>query len=317
MLRIFKVALIILFSTFLVSLLAYWKWTQQAADTDGQGNTLNFPLTQDHLRFLVFGDQGTGSENQKRVARGLEEQCLSGIDGVLLLGDNFYPNGVLSIDDVQWQEKFEDIYSGPCLRQTPFFVTLGNHDYKGSPLAVIDYGKKSKRWVSPGRFYRIQFSDLLELIDFDSTIADWCFEEKDCSLTFLKKSLERPRTAAWRLVAGHHPLRSSSTKGFTYDGNDPRAFFLRKTICGKADFGLFGHSHHLEVRQDSDCETPFAILGAGGGDLAKVKAYQNPLFLHEGLGFGDLTLTQTELKLVIRSESGIELFEKVIKKGAN
>jgi predicted phosphodiesterase len=312
--RSFKLVALSLIAFFLVVLLAYLGWASRAVDSPDQGKALHLPVVKDRVRLLIFGDQGSGSENQRRVGRSLEEQCLTGIDGILLLGDNFYPNGVTSVDDSQWKEKFEDMYSGPCLSQTPFYVTFGNHDYKGNPQAVIEYGKKSKRWVSPGRFYTLQFDDFLEVIDFDSTIADWCFEEGKCSLSFLMSSLEKPRNAAWRIVAGHHPFRSSSSKGFTYNGKDLRAFILRKIICGKADLALFGHSHHLEMRQDSDCETPFAVLGAAGADLVKVKALDQPLFLYEGFGFGDLVLSKNELNLVFRDDLGKELYRKKITK---
>lgn len=290
---------------------AYLRWMYRAADSPGQGVELGRPAGP-ILKLLVFGDQGSGSEHQRAVAASLEAKCRTGIDGILLLGDNFYPHGVSSVQDPQWKTKFEEIYGGPCLLKTPFYVTLGNHDYQGSPLAVIQYSDVSPRWVAPGRFYGVKFGALLELIDFDTSIADWCFSEKDCSFSFLQHSLAKPKTTAWRLVAGHHPLRSSSLKGFTYDGNDPRAFFMRKAICGKADIGLFGHSHHLEMRRDPDCETPYAILGGGGGGSAKVSPNGKPVFLREGFGFGQLTVTREELNLEFFDEAGSLLHREKI-----
>lgn len=290
---------------------AYLQWMARAADSPGQGVELDRSAGAT-LKLLVFGDQGSGSAHQKAVAESLEAKCRTGIDGVLLLGDNFYPHGVSSVDDPQWKTKFEEIYGGPCLLKTPFYVTLGNHDYQGSPLAVIQYSDLSPRWIAPGRFYGVKFGALLELIDFDTSIADWCFSVKDCSFSFLLSSLAKPKSTAWRLVAGHHPLRSSSLKGFTYDGNDPRAFFMRKAICGKADIALFGHSHHLEMRRDRDCETPYAVLGGGGGDVAKVSPNGKPVFLHEGFGFGQLTVTRDELNLDFYDEAGSLLHREKI-----
>lgn len=276
--------------------IGYLDWMSKAADTPGQGAVLD-RSSSSVLKFLVLGDQGSGTERQRSVANSMEKKCEEGVDGVLLLGDNFYPNGVSSIDDPQWRSKFEDVYSGPCLSKTPFFVTMGNHDYQGSPYAVLQYRSINERWVAPGRFYGVKFGDLLEIINFDTTMADWCFSDKNCSFTFLLKSLGKPKLTKWRVVVGHHPLRSSSLKGFTYDGRDPRSFFMRKAICGKADLGLFGHSHHLEMRRDDDCTTPFGILGAGGGDLAEVSPLGTPVFLRETYGFGLLTASREELVL--------------------
>ena len=56
----------------------------------------------------------------------------SGCDLVLLLGDNFYPSGVLSVDDLQFKTKFEEVYGNIKI---PFFVVLGNHDVKQDALS--------------------------------------------------------------------------------------------------------------------------------------------------------------------------------------
>ena len=290
---------------------SYLNWMSKAADSPGQGAILE-RSSGDVLKLLVLGDQGSGSEHQKAIAASLERKCEAGVDGVLLLGDNFYPNGVVSIDDPQWKSKFEEMYSGPCLLKTPFFVTLGNHDYQGSPYAVLQYSSVSDRWIAPGRFYGVKFGELLEVINFDTTMADWCFSEKDCSFSFLLESLRKPKSANWRIVVGHHPLRSSSRKGFTYDGKDPRAFFMRKAICGKADLGLFGHSHHLEMRRDEDCKTPFAILGAGGGEIASVVPLGAPVFLQETFGFGELTVSRNVLILDFFGGDGERLHREKI-----
>ena len=53
------------------------------------------PFRADHLQVIVLGDTGTGNEDQLKVADGMAKVCdQSGCDFVLLLGDNFYPNGV-------------------------------------------------------------------------------------------------------------------------------------------------------------------------------------------------------------------------------
>ncbi len=49
---------------------------------------------------------------------------------VLSVGDNFYPAGVRSVRDPQWAAAFEEVYTADSL-QTPWYVALGNHDYRG------------------------------------------------------------------------------------------------------------------------------------------------------------------------------------------
>ena len=53
------------------------------------------PYRIDHLQLIAVGDTGTGNEDQFKVAEGMAKVCEKyGCDLVLMLGDNFYPNGV-------------------------------------------------------------------------------------------------------------------------------------------------------------------------------------------------------------------------------
>ena len=80
------------------------------------------PFRADHLQVIVLGDTGTGNEDQLKVADGMAKVCdQDGCDFVLLLGDNFYPNGVKSILDKQFYTKFEQVYNKI---KKPFFAVL-------------------------------------------------------------------------------------------------------------------------------------------------------------------------------------------------
>ena len=58
-----------------------------------------------------------------------------GFGFVVLLGDNFYEDGVASVDDPQWQTKFEDPYANIDL---PFYAVLGNHDHMPPLMRRLD-----------------------------------------------------------------------------------------------------------------------------------------------------------------------------------
>ena len=48
----------------------------------------------------------------------------------MALGDNFYYNGVTSVDDKRFKETFEDVFKGDHLKSENFFrVVAGNHDH--------------------------------------------------------------------------------------------------------------------------------------------------------------------------------------------
>ena len=106
------------------------------------------------VSFIAMGDWGReGKDHQTEVA---VQMGITGaeIDSqfVLALGDNFYDNGVQSVDDPQWKTSFENIYTAPVL-QRPWQVVIGNHDYRTNVQAQIDYTKLSKRWRLPARNY--------------------------------------------------------------------------------------------------------------------------------------------------------------------
>src|SRR5688572_3744110 len=81
----------------------------------------------ERLRFVVLGDGGEGNDAQYLVGQAMAGVCAElGCDFALYLGDNFYDTGVESVDDEQFQTKFEMPYAD-C--DFPCYVVLGNHDY--------------------------------------------------------------------------------------------------------------------------------------------------------------------------------------------
>ena len=81
------------------------------------------------MNFLVFGDWGrNGEKDQADVAREMGVVAKK-IDAqfILAVGDNFYEDGVASVDDPQWQSSFEQVYTAESL-QVPWYAILGNHD---------------------------------------------------------------------------------------------------------------------------------------------------------------------------------------------
>src|SRR5262249_47401068 len=80
---------------------------------------------------FAVGDTGYGGEILRANARAMERSAEARpVDLVLLLGDNFYPDGVRSLEDPRWKERFEDAFAGAKL-QVPFYAVLGNHDHRG------------------------------------------------------------------------------------------------------------------------------------------------------------------------------------------
>ena len=82
------------------------------------------------VSFVAFGDAGqqagTGPANQTAVGDAMAKVCeLRGCDFAIELGDNIYLSGVDSVEDEQWQTKFEQPYAN---FNYPIYAALGNHD---------------------------------------------------------------------------------------------------------------------------------------------------------------------------------------------
>jgi tartrate-resistant acid phosphatase type 5 len=222
------------------------------------------------VRLLFVGDTGTGNSNQRAVAQLLEDLCNTVQPaGVVLLGDNFYQVGVTSVRDPLWQERFEDIYSGECLKKINFYSILGNHDHRTSPNAQIEYSEEvSTRWVMPARYYMLRFGDILEIGALDTSVPDRCGLASLCSLDWVTERLKKSSTA-WKILIGHHPILSGGKyKTLSWF----RRLVLPEVYCRSgASAYISGHDHslqHLHGRPSgASCEIEQFVSGAGGADL--------------------------------------------------
>eukprot|EP00270_Netrium_digitus_P008869 TRINITY_DN267_c0_g1_i3.p1 TRINITY_DN267_c0_g1~~TRINITY_DN267_c0_g1_i3.p1 ORF type:complete len:360 (-),score=56.60 TRINITY_DN267_c0_g1_i3:182-1261(-) len=101
------------------------------------------------VRFLVMGDWGrNGTYNQSLVAEQMGKAAQAvGAQFVISTGDNFYEEGLSSVEAEMFEQSFSRIYSHEAL-QLPFYAVLGNHDYYGNALAQLDPAlvKRDSRW---------------------------------------------------------------------------------------------------------------------------------------------------------------------------
>ena len=231
--------------------------------------------TPGELKLLFTGDTGTGNSDQKDVALAMEKTCVDKkIDGVVLLGDNFYDDGVKSVDDPQWLSKFADMYNTPCLASHKFYVVLGNHDMRMNPNAQILYTQKSNyKWNLPNRFYALHFKGIADFFALDSNFPDACGVSGLCSLDWIGEKMKESE-APWKIVMGHHPVLSG--------GKYPRpkwlaALTLPRLLCqGHADFYFSAHDHNLQHLRGQvngeGCEVNQLVVGGGGGSLNNVES---------------------------------------------
>jgi len=241
-------------------------WDEKACESYGidYGKPLDIVPDADSVKFLILGDTGSGTVNQKRVSASSERTALEkGCDFVLMAGDNFIQTGITSTDDPQLDEKFESMYH----LDLPFYVILGNHDLKGNWKAQIDYTQKSKRWILPATNYHFNAGPV-----FIQAINTTCSVR---TLWQLFKKSPRP----WHLVLGHHPAISSGRHGGMLS--------LERFIVGLSgiDFFVSGHNHVLEHVQTRGFDQ--IVAGGGGSPIegSKKTRLKDTLYYNECFGY--------------------------------
>jgi len=98
--------------------------------------------------FIIIGDWGHDPNShgdiysdkcQNTVAASMDAEMsrLGDVKFVVNVGDSFYPNGVSSKSDGQWDSKWRNVYS-QGLRSVPWYSVYGNHDFHKDPGACSD-----------------------------------------------------------------------------------------------------------------------------------------------------------------------------------
>ena len=276
------------------------------------------------IRFVAFGDQGTGSPMQHKVAAAVGRVCerLGGCDFGLLLGDNFYGSGVASIDDPQWVTAFEEPYGALGF---PFYAVLGNHDLGGDGLGLdtekgsyqVAYSQKNPQWKMPARFYDFRAGPV-HFVALD-TMAIY-YDQDDHQREAIDGMLLAADTR-WKIAFGHHPFYSNGTHGNAgnyngwafvpiANGEHVRTFF-EDEICGRVDLYLSGHDHS---RQDlvPDCRgTQFVVSGAGARTTA-LPGTNKTHFQSDKEGFLVVDATDQSLTLRFFDANGVMDHERVV-----
>ncbi|CAL5213947.1 unnamed protein product [Lathyrus oleraceus] len=283
---------------------------------------------QQSLNFLVVGDWGRkGNYNQSFVAHqmGIVGENLN-IDFVISTGDNFYDDGLEGVDDPAFYDSFVNIYTAPSLQKI-WYTVLGNHDYRGDVEAQLSpiLRQKDGRWVCLRSF--ILDAEIVEFFFVDTNpfvekyftdpeelekhTYDWrgVLPRETYTAELLKEvdSALVQSKAKWKIVVGHHTIKTAGHHGNTQELEELLLPILKSN---NVDAYINGHDHCLEHIIDKESGIQFLTSGGGSkawrGDVKPWDEEELKLY-HDGQGFMSVQMTETSADIVF-----YDVFGKVL-----
>jgi tartrate-resistant acid phosphatase type 5 len=271
------------------------------------------------LTFLVLGDWGMGTSEQRRVAAQMGKSAEAiGARFVISTGDNFYPDGVRSVEDARWKTHFEDVYAAPAL-MIPWYIALGNHDHRGNVDAQVEYTKRSSRWRLPATYYkhtetladgsRADFFFIDSQMIRDRYRRSWFRSAGDAQLIWLERELAAS-SARWKIAVGHHPVFSGGKHG-----NTEALVLLLKPLLERygVQACLNGHDHdlqHLVVGR-----VHYLTSGAGAKPRPAKRVAGTRFVMGERLGFMTARLAPHAMDIEFIDDRGTSLYRASIPAG--
>lgn len=239
------------------------------------------------MKIYLLGDVGEYNKNTQNIFKKIKENKDDN-DAILLLGDNFYPNGINSIDDKKWNN-FKELNI-----DIPVWCVLGNHDYLGNVKEQIKFN--SNNWNLPNYYYKktldnidfffIDTSILIpeysninynivkskidkEPLNVSKEMTDWLEDE-------LKKSINP------KVVVGHYPIFSYGLYGI-----NKKLFDILFPIFSKhqVKYYISGHDHNLQIIDvaTSEFNMKQIISGATSHIYPLLKNASNKIFARFGI----------------------------------
>ncbi|MDA9660799.1 metallophosphoesterase [Gammaproteobacteria bacterium] len=207
--------------------------------------------------YCFVGDAGEVNPTQAMVVEAL---AYSDCSMVWHLGD-ITQLGVQSINDPELQDSFLTPFKPFLETEIPFYLTVGNHDYKGDPAVYLEVAKDYPSIYHPSNFYTKQFGKLC-FFALDTTIFDklYFFYKRGSQIRWLAEEVERMKDQCeFSIAVAHHPLFSSGDRD---RANPQLAIFLENYVFGTFDIYITGHNHVLA--DEGDHKKTLQLISATG-----------------------------------------------------
>lgn len=257
------------FSWLLIPIIVLGCNRREAMRTVGRSPTPN-----SDARIFVIGDWGReGKHLQRELGLTMGEWAAKlQPQWIISTGDNFYPDGVTSVNDPHWSKSFTEVYDHKAL-QIPWYSVLGNHDIRGNVLAQAEYNKINPIWNLPAAYYHQTMTagdDSILFVFLDTNPFDIPYYS---SATYGKYVQKQDTTAQkewldsilsvsphrWKVVVGHHPMYTVGQRADNH--NHVRASLEYVLESHGVDIYLAGHEHDIQYQQPS--KVHHFVSGAG------------------------------------------------------
>ena len=186
-----------------------------------------------------------------------------------------------------------------------WFSILGNHEYRGSTQAVLDYTNISRRWSMPDRYYTKVFEEkgaTIRIVWIDTTpLIDKYRNESDKYPDACKQDISK-----------HHPIYAYTPKEESerLDMQKRVDSILRKY---KVDMYICGHIHNFQHIRVPGSDIDYVVNSAAS--LArKVEPIEGTKFCSPEPGFSVCSIDKKELNLRMIDKKGNVLYTVTRKK---
>jgi predicted MPP superfamily phosphohydrolase len=275
----------------------------------------------------VLGDWGVkGKGKQIAVANEMIRQSkLSNLSFIVTIGDNFYEDGVAGIDDEHWKLSYENVYK-ELTRRYPWYVTLGNRDYRGNVEAQLNYHSVNPNWILPDRYYtftkelggnqKVRFI----IIDSNPYVSSYYSDplyKKTISQDTGKQSMWIDSVLAtskeeWKIMVGHHPL-------YYANAARPDTFTLFRVVKPliekyKVQVYISGHIHNMQYNYPTTGTTGYILSGNGAIPNPAAPKSDYTLFSSDVPSFTRCTIENNTFNFQFIDSTGSVIYANSIKR---
>ena len=237
------------------------------------------------------------------------------VDEFYLLGDNFYPNGVQSLTDEQWELKLKVLF--PTNKKK--YACLGNHDYLGNIFSQIEksFQPNNFNWNLPYFYYDIIdkknsvhtfFIDTqIFAPEITTMLLSACnishkeqqeyfglvFHLQEKQFEWLEEKLKYS-SSKWKIICGHYPIYSNGPHIISKEFQDRMVPLFKKY---KVDFYCSGHEHNNQIIYKDN--TYFIISGGiFSTNSYKIEKISEPTIFHSiSQGFFSFQIIKNKIEI--------------------